>query len=33
MSNAYVRHMEKRIKELHEGMFKSKLHASKKRKY
>ena len=30
---AEVRHTEKRIKELHERMAKSKLHASKKRKY
>ena len=33
MSDVYTRHVEKRIKELHERMFKSKLHASKKRKY
>ena len=33
MQDAYARHVEKRIKELHERMFKSKLHASKKRKY
>jgi hypothetical protein len=33
MVDVYVRHVEKRIKELHERMFKSKLHASKKRKH
>ena len=33
MSDAYVRHVEKRIKELHERMSKSKLHTAKKRKY
>jgi len=33
MSDVYARHVEKRIKELHERMFKSKLHPSKKRKY
>jgi len=33
MSDAYTRHAEKRIKELHERMFKSKLHTPKKQKY
>ena len=33
MSDIYTRHIEKRIKELHERMYKSKLHPSKKRKY
>ena len=33
MSNAYVRHVEKRIREFHERMFKFKLHIPKKRKY
>jgi len=33
MADDYVRHVEKRIKELHERMVKCKLHASKKRKY
>jgi hypothetical protein len=33
MSDAYARHVEKRIKELHERMSKSKLHTTKKHKY
>jgi hypothetical protein len=33
MQDAYTRHVEKRIKELHERMSKSKLHATKKNKY
>ncbi len=33
MRDAYARHMEKRIKELHERMSKSKLHTTKKCKY
>ena len=33
MPDAYTIHVEKRIKELHERMFKSKLHTPKKRKY
>ena len=33
MTDAYARHVEKRIKELHERMSKSKLHTTKKRKY
>ena len=33
MSDVYARHAEKRIKELHERMFKSKLHSAKKHKY
>jgi hypothetical protein len=33
MSDAYARHVEKRIKELHERMAKSKLHTTKKHKY
>jgi hypothetical protein len=33
MSDTYARHVEKRIKELHERMSKSKLHTTKKRKY
>lgn len=33
MSDIYSRHVEKRIKELHERMAKSKLHTTKKRKY
>ncbi len=33
MSDAYARHVEKRIKELHERMFKSKLHTTKKVRY
>ena len=33
MPDAYTRHAEKRIKELHERMAKSKLHFPKKRKY
>ena len=33
MPDAYARHVEKRIKELRERMFKSKLHSTKKRKY
>jgi len=32
MSDVYARHVEKRIKELHERMLKSKLHAPKKMK-
>jgi len=33
MSEAYARHVERRIRELHERMSKSKLHSTKKRKY
>ena len=33
MQDAYSRHVEKRIAELHEIMSKSKLHTAKKRKY
>ena len=33
MQDAYARHVEKRIKELHEKMSKSKLHTTKKHKY
>jgi len=33
MSDTYSRHVEKRIKELHERMAKSKLHTTKKGKY
>ena len=33
MRDAYARHVEKRIKEMHERMSKSKLHNTKKRKY
>jgi len=33
MSEAYARHVEKRIKELHERMSESKLHSTKKHKY
>jgi hypothetical protein len=33
MQDAYSKHVEKRIKELHERMAKSKLHTAKKRKY
>ena len=33
MQDAYARHVEKRIKELHERMAKSKLHTAKKFKY
>ena len=33
MSDAYVKHVEKRIKEMHERMSKSKLHSTKKHKY
>jgi len=33
MSDAYARHVEKRIKKLRERMAKSKLHSTKKCKY
>ena len=33
MSDIYSKHVEKRIKELHERMSKSKLHTTKKCKY
>jgi hypothetical protein len=33
MQDAYARHVEKRIKEMHERMAKSKLHTTKKCKY
>lgn len=33
MSDDYSKHLEKRIKEMHERMAKSKLHGTKKRKY
>jgi len=33
MSDTYSKHVEKRIKELHERMVKSKLHSTKKHKY
>jgi len=32
MSDVYTRHADKRIKEIHDRMVKSKLHFSKKRK-
>jgi hypothetical protein len=33
MNDPFVKHIEKRIKEMHERMAKSKLHSTKKRKY
>jgi len=33
MSDDYARHVEKRIKELHERMLNSKLHSTKKFRY
>jgi len=33
MTDTYSKHVEKRIKEPHERMSKSKLHTTKKRKY
>ncbi len=33
MPDDYSKHLEKRIKEMHERMAKSKLHNTKKRKY
>jgi len=33
MPDVFVKHVNKRIKELHERMFEHKLHRSKKRKY
>ena len=33
MPDTYTRHVEKRIKELHERMAKSKLHTPKKQRY